>query len=198
MSDIAANTEPFVGVRAAARALEVNPSTISRQLKDGILRNHGTAAEPKLLVSEVRADRERHLDRSKQRGPDAPLFNRSGAIEPEAAEPEAEGEGAPAGGVDYQKARTAREGFQARIAQIDLEERLGNLLDRGEVVDAFFALGQLLRESMEGRRAGLAARLVGISDPSRIGSILAEADGALLLGLAKDFERFTEESKNAA
>jgi len=189
-----------VSLSEAARQVGLNKSTISRQLAAGILRNRGTAERPLVDVAEVRAARESGLDRSKQRGPDSPLFGASSAIDPVPPESAAEDEeGLPeppsaatkpaSGGIDYQKARTAREGYQARLAQIELEQKLGNLLDKSEVVDAFFALGAAVRERLDGRRAELAARLVGIADPGAIIGLIAEADRALLGGITEEFER---------
>ena len=70
-------TEPLLGVREAARELGVNPSTVSRQLRAGILPNRGSERAPKVCLSEARAARERNLDQSKRRGPEAPLFKAS-------------------------------------------------------------------------------------------------------------------------
>ena len=190
-----------MGVREAARELGVNPSTVSRQLRAGIIPNRGSERAPKVLLSEARAARERNLDQSKQRGPESPLFASAGSVAPpedSVDEPEA-----PASTsrreIDYSRARTVREGYLAKSAQLDLEERLGNLLDRAETVDAFFTLGQSLREAMERRAPELAARLLGISDLNQLTAILAEEDRKLLQSIADDFRRnFVEQSSAAA
>lgn len=195
-------TENLVGVSEAARQLGVHKSTISRQVAAGIIPNRGTPDAPLVDVEEAKAARARGLDRSKQRGPDAPLFSASSAIGPapvaeedEAATPAAQ-PGRPTGGIDYQKARTAREGYQARLAQLDLEKQLGNLLDKGEVVDAFFTMGQRLRELLEAARLELQGRF-----GDEVGAALAEHFRTTLKAIAEDFERrfvAAPESENAA
>ena len=111
--------EPLVGVRAAARVLEVSHSTVSRQIAAGIIPNHGTDAAPLVDVDEAREARRRGLDRSKQREPAKETVE----------------------GHSYQTARTRREEALASLAEITLQRELGRLLDRREVVDAFFTLG---------------------------------------------------------
>jgi hypothetical protein len=74
----------LVGVSEAARQIGVHKSTISRQVRDGIIPNHGTEMAPLVDVEEAKRARDRGLDRSKQRGPDAPLFGASSAIAPAA------------------------------------------------------------------------------------------------------------------
>ena len=197
--------EPLLGVREAARELGVNPSTVSRQIRAGILPNRGSERAPKVLLSEARAARERNIDQSKQRGPEAPLFaTATPESDPSAdLQPGADDEPAPragrSGGLDFNKARTAREGYQARLAQIELEERLGNLLDRAETVDAFFTLGTALREAMERCAPELATRLDGVADLNARTALILEDDRRLLQAIVDDFtRRFVTDAAAAA
>lgn len=113
----------LVGVNEAARRLGIDPSQVSRQIKAGIIPNRGTADRPLVDVEEARQARAVGLDRSKQRGPGAPLF----------AAP------SPAAGADasssaqrdnetYQAARARREAVAAQMAEIDLALRKGELI----------------------------------------------------------------------
>jgi hypothetical protein len=186
-----------VSISECARELGVHKSTISRQVAAGIIPNRGTADEPKVDVAEARRARERGLDRSKQRGEDAPLFSSASAIgerdDDDAGQPAADAT-PPKGGLDYQRARTAREGFQARLAQIELEEKLANLLDKGEVVDAFFTMASRLREMTDATRVDVAARF-----GDQVGNAVGEAFRKMLQAIAEDFERrFAQEPANAA
>jgi transposase-like protein len=181
----------LVGVSEAARQIGVHKSTISRQVRDGIIPNHGTETAPLVDVEEAKRARDRGLDRSKQRGPEAPLFGASSVIAPAAAEDEddAAAPAKPAGGLDYQCARTAREGYQARLAQLELEQKLGHLLDKGEVVDAFFTLGASLREMADTVRVDLAQRF-----GAEVGAAVGEELRKMLQRIAESFERqFTED-----
>ena len=189
-------TESLVGIRECARELGVNASTVSRQVRAGIIPNRGTKDAPLVLVSEARGARRRNLDQSKQRGPGAPLFapadqegDSTADVQSEAEdEPRAHGEGKRSG-LDFNKARTAREGYQARLAQIELEDRLGNLLDRAETVDAFFTLGTALREALERRAPELAARLDGVADLNARTGLILEDDRRLLQAIVDNFTR---------
>lgn len=189
-------TESLVGIRECARELGLSHSTVSRQVAAGIIPNRGTVDAPLVLVSEARDARQRELDRSKQRGAASPLFGTGERRSPEhddsipAHTPE---------GRDYQSARADRERTNARLAQLDLEQRLGNVLDKGEVVDAFFTLGASLRELAETRRASMAQRLVAISDVGTIAGIIAEEDRKMQQAIAESFERrFVQADADAA
>src|SRR5262245_23925645 len=129
---ITAGDAQLLGVRAAARELKLNPSTISRQIAAGIIPNRGTSEVPMVDLKEARTAREAHLDRSKQRGPSAPLFaGEVPAAAPRPAEPvenpdtdqnEPAGPASTTGDrLSYNTARTAREGYQAKLAQLEYE-----------------------------------------------------------------------------
>ena len=94
--------------------------------------------------------------------------------------------------------RTAREGYQAKIAQLDLEERLGNLLDRAETVDAFFTLAATLREIMERRAPELAASLDGVVDLNARIALVLGSDRKLLQTVADEFSRRFVNTADAA
>lgn len=211
----------LVGIRECARQLGVAHSTITRQMQAGILVNRGTAEAPLLDVEEVRAAREIALDPSKRRGAGAPLFDAAAGWAPPARSQPQPGPAVPAtedgldDGLDdveaapaapsaskdlsYQKARTAREGYAARLAQIELVQRLGQVLDKREVLDAFDALGRMLRERLASRAQLVAGRLAGLTDPNAIAALIAEEDRKLLEQLADDFaRRFAERGVAAA
>ena len=173
----------LAGVRAVARELSVAPSTISRQLAAGILTNHGTDDHPLISISEARVARAGSLDPGQQRGPMSPLNAAATSSGLNAAvtstglnagaTPLGEGadvnDAAPAPRDDdrrpsFQQVRTAREGIRTQIERIELEEKLGNLVDKAEVADAFFDLGRVVREGLEARRGQLAAQLAGMTD----------------------------------
>lgn len=193
----------LVGIRECARILEkrgvqLNASTITRQVQAGIIPNHGTAdGKPLVDPDEVIAARARNVDPSKQRGPDSPLF---GAPADDGSEVE-ETAAAPSGKreVSFSAARTASEAYKARMAQLDLEERLGNLVDKQEVVDFFTEAGLILRQGLMLRSGDMAGRLVGLSNPSEIAAIIKDEDRKLLERLAEEFsKRFNPAAENVA
>lgn len=166
----------------AARQLGVHKSTVSRQVANGIIPNHGTDDKPLIDVEEARRARELGLDFSKQRAP-AP-----------AAAPAPREDLGPT----YQGARGRREQALAEKAEIELKRLRGETLDRGEVTDAAFALGQMLREALETRRAALAQRLAGL-EAGQILALLEDADAQHLAAFADAVEsRFRSEEAVAA
>jgi transposase-like protein len=161
----------LVSASEAARRLGVHPSQITRGIQSGLIPNHAPPGlgRPMVDVSEARAARERGLDRSKQRGAAAPLF--APPDDDEARDP------------SYQMSRARRESAAAAKAEIELAQLRGKTLDRAEVVDVAFRLGQMLREGMETRRVALVQRLIGLDVAAMI-SVLADADEMHLAALA--------------
>lgn len=49
--------QDIVGIREAARELGKSPSTISRQVRNGLIPNRGTDTEPKVSIAEARSAR---------------------------------------------------------------------------------------------------------------------------------------------
>ena len=54
------------------------------------------------------------------------------------------------GGISYSKARTAREAYQAKMAQLEYERQMGKWLPRQEIEDAMVAAGRKIRQGMDG------------------------------------------------
>ena len=136
----------LVGMREAARRLAQNPSTVSRQIATGIISDHGRVDAPLIDVEEARAARAAragHLDRSKQCGSETPLYTGDGPAAAHLTEPDEdanEDDEETVGSVStaakrpsYTTARTAREGYQAKLAQFEYVERIGRLVDEGAV-----------------------------------------------------------------
>lgn len=107
----------LVGVNEAGRRLGIDPGQISRQIKAGIIPNRGGADRPLVNVDEARQARAVGLDRSKQRGPGAPLF--AAPVGPSSAQADNE---------TYQSARARREAVAAQMAELDLLQRKGGLM----------------------------------------------------------------------
>ncbi|MHC8493423.1 hypothetical protein ACTU44_12020 [Thalassospira sp. SM2505] len=52
-------------------------------------------------------------------------------------------------GSDYQQHRAAREGYNAEIARLDLEERLGRLVDKQDVEESMVTAGRQIRQGLD-------------------------------------------------
>ncbi len=159
-----AHPADIMGVRALARALKLNPSTVSRQIKKGIIPNRGTDTEPKASLAEARHARGDQLDLAMQRGPDAALDQTQGGadaaapdgvddVAPAAAADGIDSVGAPSPGkpsdptrLKFVTARTASAGWDARIKQQQFEEKAGLLVPRAKVDQDAFDTHRILRD----------------------------------------------------
>lgn len=159
----------LLGVRACAAALPVpvSPSTISRQLANGLFINHGTEAKPLLSLAEVIRARAEDLNPAQQRA------------KPTRSAKQSDG---------YHSARAEREQTQAQLAALDLKERLGQLLPREQVEDLFADFGRSVRESISQLVRTTVPELSAIEgDEARIAHMTAKLE-ARLTALADEFE----------
>jgi len=85
------------------------------------------------------------------------------AVRPVRRPPPAPPEGR--GGPTYMQARTMREAYQAKLAELDYQERAGRSVDRAAIEAEAMALGRELREAL-------------LVLPARLGPALAEASDA--------------------
>lgn len=94
------------------------------------------------------------------------------------------------GGLSFSKARTAREAYQAKMAQLEYERQLGRWLPKGEIEDAMVASGRKIRQGLDG--------LIGWADEldaaARNGG--AEAVRALLKQKVRALESMVVKSLN--
>lgn len=190
-----ATMEIPIGVRQAARELSLNPSTVTRYLQSFPELRRGDASRPLVLISELRRHRAGNVN-------DTMSGNHAGRLlddDPpdEEFEDEAASErrspngvhGADSAGPGYRQARTARETIQARLGQIQLEERLARLVSRSEVEDAASEAGMMLRDQLGRRNRELSARLARMTDAAEIAAALDASDQEMLGLIADAFDR---------
>ncbi len=89
------------------------------------------------------------------------------------------------GAAQYSKARAVREHYQARLARLEYEEKVGNLVSKDEVKVAAFNKFRLFRESMLNIPDRLAAMLAAESEEARCYEILATEIGKALVAFAE-------------
>jgi len=80
---------------------------------------------------------------------------------------------APAGSLDYFRARAIRESYLARLAKIEFEERTAKLVSRDEVQVAAFTNGRTVRDNLLNIPDRLAATLAAETDPDRVHHLLS-------------------------
>jgi hypothetical protein len=165
-----------VGIREAATALEVAASTISRQVKNGIIPNRGSAFAPKVSISEARTARAERLDPAQRRPPQI----QAAAVTP-----------------GYNTHRTAHEETKAKKAALELAQMQGDLVARAEVEDFLATVARQFRDKLLHRWRTLAVELEGL--PAReIEAKCLAGDEALLSSLADEFESWGSDADGGA
>ena len=76
------------------------------------------------------------------------------------------------GGLDYFRARAVREGYLARLAKIEFEEKTAKLISRDEVQVAAFTNGRMARDNLLNIPDRLAATLAAETDADKVHLIL--------------------------
>lgn len=161
----------IVGVTEAARAIGVHKSTISRQIAAGKIPNRGTASAPKVSITEARQARADNIDPAQQRA--APTTGSANAHR-----------------ADYEEAR-------ARMAQLDLAEKLGLVVPRADIEDAIATATRELREALARRWRVLALELQGMT-AREIETKGMASDEAVLAELAVKLDADADEAAAVA
>lgn len=85
--------------------------------------------------------------------------------------------------------------YEAESARLDLEERIGKLLDRGEVVGVVAEVATMLRQTLTSRSAMMAPQLAAAGgDEARIKTLLLENDEQTLAEVSRRFAKLSEEA----
>jgi hypothetical protein len=163
--------DDLLGVRACASKVGVAPSTISRQLANGLFLNWGTDRQPLVSLAEVQKARSGDLDPAQQR-----------------ATPRAR----PGARGLYAEERAGREKVQRQLAELDLAARLGEVLPRAEVNDDFETFGRTLRERMQQRAATLVLEMEELPTPAAKAAFLIAANEKLFEELAGELETIAD------
>lgn len=110
-------------------------------------------------------------------------------IEATADPSKGEGESIPDERPDYQAARARREAANAQLAEIELMERCGALMQAQEVGAAVADAGVSFRMALEGMGAMLAPQLAGMTDESDIRQLVDEYVEHLLQELSHKLDQ---------
>lgn len=90
------------------------------------------------------------------------------------------------GQTSFSRVRTAREGYQAKMAQMDYEERAGKLVKKDEVAKEAYDVSRQLRDRFLTLPQELAGTLVGMSDEKEIARFLRSKIRDALMEAAED------------
>ncbi len=148
---------PLMSLRAYAKHRGVSLAAVQKAIHSGRI-----APTADGLIDSERADAEwtaktRPGQRRAKMGPPTP---------PQPAE-------APAGSLDYFRARAIRESYLARLAKIEFEERTAKLVSRDEVQVAAFTNGRTVRDNLLNIPDRLAATLAAETDADRVHHLLS-------------------------
>ena len=164
-------TAELIGVRAAARALKINPSTLSRYLKSHPGLDRGTVGQPMVGLEELRRHRAENVNPAVRGRKARKVLAEGGAPPVAAAEAPPAATKAP-DGPNYAVAKAVRETVLAQRARVDLDEKRGLLVPRAEIEDAVFEAGLLLQRNLLHLCSQVAERVASMSDARQITELL--------------------------
>ncbi len=98
----------------------------------------------------------------------------------------------------YTAARAARESYQAENARLDLEERIGRLIDRDEAERRTFTVFRRVRDGILSIAAVAAERIAAAPDSRAVRAILDEEIRRTLDRLAAELDRADDDDADAA
>jgi hypothetical protein len=186
--------------RAFAASLGFKPHYGNQLAKDGRL---VMAPDGKhVLVAESKARLEATRDPSKQANVERHAAARAaavGGVVPEPVFPPLEGDAdgmdlPPAAQYSYAEAKAKREHWAAEREHAAWRKEAGELMERGEVVDAFADAGATMRGKLESWAAVLPPQLVG-RDEAAIRATLADQVERLLHDLVEKFNKAAREGE---
>lgn len=93
----------------------------------------------------------------------------------------------------YQKARAMREAYAAKLAQLDYQQKMGQLVSKDEMKGALFSAGRQLRDSLTQLPSRLAPQLASETDQHVISMMLTQEINDALKELAHAFQRATSD-----
>ena len=168
---MSANVRSMLTIRAYARHRGVSHTAVRKAVSSGriTLEADGTIDPAK---ADVQWDTSTDLSKPRNSVTGVPKPQQPAAAAPAPVDlPYVDGSGARLAS-SYAASRAAHEGYRARLAKLELEQRSGKLVDADEVRAQFFALGRRLRDALMGFPDRLAPVLAGETDPHCVHEIL--------------------------
>lgn len=135
----------------------VSRQSVNELVSRGILTLH----DGKLNVEEADAACLERLDPAR-----SAVLNAVGRPDADTFDPDADST------ATYQAARAMREGYEARIAKLEFLEKKGELVDAGQIENAFREIGREVREKLMNLSPRLSPMLAAETDPRKIDQML--------------------------
>jgi hypothetical protein len=143
----------ILGLREYARHRGTSLSTVQKAIKSGRI-----STLPNGMIDADRADRE---------------WQENTEVRPKGSSKKRQDDDDAFGAAQYTKARAVREHYQARLAKLEYEEKVGSLISKDEVQVATFNQFRQYRDGMLNIPDRVAAMLAAESDAAKCYEILA-------------------------
>ncbi len=153
----------LLSLRAYAKHRGVVKSAVDKAIQSGRI---ATTPDGKINSDIADVEWKANTRQQHQRRPAGAKASVAPIVEPERTET------AGAGGLDYFRARAVREGYLARLAKIEFEEKTEKLISRDEVQVAAFTSGRMARDNLTNIPDRLAAMLAAEADADKVHQIL--------------------------
>ena len=157
--------EGLLGVRAATKVLNLNPSTVTRYLQDHPSLNLGNETRPKVDIAALREHRAENVDPARRGSHAGRLFGEVKAGQPEAA-------AAPGAKAVLLRARAARETTMAQTVRVDLDVKKKLLVPLAEVEAGVVDAGMVLQNALLDLGSRVAESLSSMDAPGEIAALL--------------------------
>ena len=177
MSEITAEPQSTMSIRAYAKRRGCAMSAVQKAISTGRIT---PTADGKIDPAQADAEWEQKTAPR----PVAPARHRTSPIPQRRVSTSAAPEPALAGGGNYLFARGVREGFLARLAKIQYEEKLGKLINRDEVQVERFNTNRIIRDGVLNIPDRVSAQLAAENDEKKVHEILTMEIRNALNGIA--------------
>jgi hypothetical protein len=164
--------EGIVGVRAAAKMLKLNPSTVSRYLQDHPALNLGNTTRPKVDVEQLRRHRDENVDPARRGSHAGQLMGEGDAARATGPEPDFS--------KAYRRARASSATSDAQSKRLDLDVKKKLLVPLAEVEAGIVDAGLKLLQALLELGSRLGDELAGMESPNEIAARLETEHRELL------------------
>jgi phage terminase Nu1 subunit (DNA packaging protein) len=178
----------LVTLSELARALKVSKSYVHKLKQKGVLLFDARGLIDEALAQEAIAA-SRDPSKAYMAGVNQRQHERDDNASNEAASKES------ASGISFMKAKTMREAFNAKIAQLDYQERRGELIEAEGVNKTITDAAAIIRAAMERIPDKLASRVAAEPDAQRCHALLTGEVDSVLQELTSLCDRIAQQGR---
>lgn len=134
----------YISQNKAAKELGINQSVVSRHIKNGRLTAPAINEQKQVCVAEARKQLKANLDPARGQG----KIHKTAEINKGNAAQVAASEDDNKTSKGYAQARAMKAMIDVKMANLDYEERMGNLIKKEDIYDTFFLLMREQRDAL--------------------------------------------------